>query len=374
MRTETASALTASVLATFLSVSVGSARAQEGEPEDGWKTDLSSYIVHPDSTIRIGPPDGVPPIDDTKFVSPSEAEDWLGDREPVAVVSLGGITRAYPVQILMYHDIVNDWIGDRPVLVSFCILCGSSMAFDRRLDGQVLEFSYAGRLYNSNLVMYDRQTETWWGQAVGEGLVGEYAGVRLDVIPAPVMSFAAFRETWPDGEVLSRDTGYEKPYGKGRLLEYETDPNPIARIFRRETDKRLSAKERVLVIEDEDDIVAIPYEALAERPVIETEVSGRDYVVFWGPGTASIYSERTADGRDVGAAVAYVPELAGRRLTFEPAGPNRFRDEQTGSIWTLSGVATDGPLSGKSLEPAEAAVHFWFVWAAYRPETRVVSR
>lgn len=373
MRTELASSYLALTVAGLVVLFAGPVSAQQLE-DDGWKTDFTNNVVPPDSTIRIGPRDRVPALDHPRFVSPTEAQDWLDDREPVAVVSLEGVTRAYPIQILMYHDIVNDRIGDRPILVSFCILCSSAVAFDRRVDGEVLQFAFAGRLYNSNLVMYDRQTETWWGQAVGEGLVGAHAGERLDMIPAPVMSFGEFRETWPEGVVLSRDTGYDRPYGEGRMVEYESDPNPIARIFRGETDRRLSAKERVLVIEREDDVVAVPYDALAQRPVIETEVSGRDYVVFWGPGTASIYSEKTADGRDVGAAVAYLPELNGRRLSFESEGPNRFKDEQTGSTWTLSGVAIDGPLAGSSLEPAEAAVHFWFVWAAYRPQTRVVTR
>ncbi|MDP2578231.1 MAG: DUF3179 domain-containing protein [Gemmatimonadota bacterium] len=367
--------LTLFVLTGLLATPPAQAAAQENyDDEPAWRTDLSKYIVHPDSLADAGRRDRVPSINDPKFVSSEEAAEWLGDREPVAVLTLGGEMRAYPVQILLYHDVVNDWIGDTPVLVSFCILCGSSIAFDRRFDGRVLEFGYAGLLNNSNLVMYDKQTETWWGQIVGEGLVGDYAGERLDMIAAPVMSFKDFKASAPDGRVLSRDTGFDKPYGEGRLVEYDGNPNPIKRVFWKDVDVRLSAKERVMVIESGDDIVAVPYEALGERRLITTDVGGTEFVVFWGPGTASIYSEVTADGHDVGAAVAYYTEIDGRRLRFKPAGEGRFEDRETGSVWTLAGDAIEGPLAGRSLRPAEAAVHFWFVWAAYRPETRVVQR
>ncbi len=366
------------VLLGFLVLAPSWAAAQEAaaEPEEPeWKTDLSNYIVHPDSLVDIGRRDRVPSIDDPKFVSIEEANEWLGDREPVAVVALGDESRAYPVQILLHHDVVNDWIDGRPIVVSFCILCGSSIAYDRRVDGQVLDFGFAGFLNNSNLVMYDKQTETWWGQIIGTGLVGKHAGHRLEMLATPVMSFRDFKASSPDGVVLSRDTGYDRPYGKGRMTEYEDDPNPIARVFQKDVDIRLSAKQRVMAIENGDDVVAVPFEALGERRVIAPEVGGEEFVIFWGPGTASIYSEVTADGRDVGAAVTYYPEVDGRKLRFKAVGDGLFEDRETNSTWTLAGDAVDGPLAGKSLKPMErAAVHFWFVWAAYVPETRVVRK
>ncbi len=265
-------------------------------------------------------------------------------------------------------------VGGEPIVVTFCPLCGSALAFDRRLDGRTLEFSYVGALHNSNLLMYDRETETFWAQAIGEGLVGEYAGVSLKFVSAPVMSFKEFKDNEPDGRVLSKETGYDLPYGRNRMSDYDTS-GPIGRIFRWDVDQRLSAKERVMVIEHGDDIVAVPYTALSERKVITTDVGGQETIILWGPGTASVYSETMADGRDVGAAVAYSPIVDGRRLRFRPTDVDgRFRDRETGSIWTLGGKAIEGPLAGSTLDGAVHGVHFWFVWAAYRPETRVVRR
>ncbi len=346
----------------------------EWREAQGWRTDWSNYIVHPDSLTLLGDRKSIPSLDNPKFETIESAGRWLNDREPVAVVSIRGDVRAYPVQIMMSHDIANDVVGGQPIVVTFCILCGSSMAFDRRFDGQVLEFSFAGAVHNANLVIYDHQTETLWGQVVGQGLIGKYAGERLKFVPAPVMSFKEFKENEPDGRVLSRDTGFDRDYGKGRMTDYDTAP-PIARVFRWNVDQRLEAKERVMVIENGDDIVAVPYSALSERKVITTDVGGEEYVVLWGPGTASIYAERTADGIDVGAAIAYSPVVDGRRLRFRTTDEDgRFQDRETRTTWTLAGNAIDGPLAGKSLTPAVHGVHFWFVWAAYRPETRVVRR
>ncbi len=339
-----------------------------------WKTDFDNYILHPDSIYTYADADPVPSLEEPAFETVAQAGRWLNDREPIAMVSINGETKAYPIQIMMHHDVANDVVGGTPVAVTFCILCGSAMAYDRRLDGQVLDFGAAGALNNSNLVIYDRQSQTWWGQIIGTGLVGKYAGKKLTPIPAPVMSFRDYRVNYPDGLVLSRETGFDRDYGKGRMTEYESQ-GPIGRVFTKDVDVRLPVKERVMVLEDGEDIVAIPYTALGERKVITTEVGEKEFVVFWGPGTSSIYAERTADGRDVGAAVAYLPEVDGRHLRFrstEQAGI--FMDRETGSMWTLAGKAVDGPLEGASLRPAEQGVHFWFVWAAYRPQTRVVQR
>ncbi len=124
----------------------------------------------------------------------AEAARWLGAREPVAVVTVGDEARAYPLEILIWHEIVNDIIADQPVAVTYCPLCNTALAFERRMDGAVLDFGTTGRLRYADLVMYDRQTESWWQQATGEGIVG-YAGRRLRFIPAPVMSWRDFCAT-----------------------------------------------------------------------------------------------------------------------------------------------------------------------------------
>ena len=338
-----------------------------------WTTDFASFTVPPDSLVRFGPRDAIPALHDPAFVSIREAGRWLDSREPVVVVRVGEDVRAYPVQILLMHDVVNDVVGGTPVAVTFCVLCGSALAFDRRFEGAVLDFGVAGVIHNSNVVLYDRQTETFWAQAIGTGIVGRHTGKRLDILYAPTLPFGEFEEEFPGGRVLSRETGHDREYGKGRLLNYERR-GPLERFFRGEADVRLPAMERVLVVESGEDVVAFPFSALADRRVLETTVDGERVVAFWAPGTVSIYADRTADGRDVGAAVAFSARLGDEVLRFRPEGEDRFRDRSTDTVWSLSGLGLDGPLAGRRLRQVDAGVHFWFVWAAYRPGTRVIER
>ena len=178
-------------------------------------TDFTIHSVDYDEIISGGPPpDGIPAIDDPVFESVNEADEWLGEDWPVMLFELNGDARAYPLAILIHHEIVNDVVGDRPVAVTFCPLCNATIAFDRTLpDGILLDFGTTGNLRNSDLVMYDRQTKSWWQQFTGEAIVGELTGTRLEFLPSQIVAWSDFKASHPDGKVLSRETGYNRPYG-----------------------------------------------------------------------------------------------------------------------------------------------------------------
>ncbi|MDX1430352.1 MAG: DUF3179 domain-containing (seleno)protein, partial [Rhodothermales bacterium] len=149
----------------------------QGALRGAWKTDWDKRSVNLDEIISGGvPKDGIPPIDRPKFVSPSSASSWVGDREPVILLAIEGDARAYPLQIMTYHEIVNDEVGGEPVTVTFCPLCYSAIVFRRTLDGRVYDFGVSGMLRYSDLIMYDRQTESLWQQILGEAIVGELTG------------------------------------------------------------------------------------------------------------------------------------------------------------------------------------------------------
>jgi hypothetical protein len=297
----------------------------------------------------------------------------LDDREPVAVVTIDGHTKAYPLQVLIWHEIVNDEVGGRPVTVTFCPLCNTTLAFDRNFDGKVLDFGVTGRLRNSDMVMYDRQTETWWQQATGEGIVGEYAGEELTFIPAPVMRWADVRDQYSAVQILSKDTGVNRPYGDNPYKRYDSRRGPIGSFFSARLDKKLTAMERVVALQGEGQALAFPFSRLEDKRVAQESWLGDPIVVFWAPGTASaLDASSIADGRDVGSSAVFEATVGGRVLTFEAAGEDgRFRDRQTGSVWNLSGQAVRGELAGTRLEAVAHGNHFWFAWAAFRPETRV---
>jgi hypothetical protein len=328
-------------------------------------------LVNVDEIVSGGPPpDGIPAIDDPKFIPIGEVTT-LEDQEPVVAFELDGDARAYPLEVLMWHEIVNDTVAGVPVAVTYCPLCNTAVVFDRRLGDRVLDFGTSGKLYNSALVMYDRQTESLWAHFTAQSLAGVLSGQELDTYPAQIVSWASWRDAHPDGRVLSRDTGYARDYGTNPYLGYDdVDEQPF--LFRGEVDGRLAAMERIVAIGRGDDPVAVRLDPLDDAGVIDVNIGGEPVTVWHLPGTASALDQvDTAAGRDVGATGVFRPIIDGRRLAFTRDG-DRFVDEETGSRWDIFGTATDGPLAGAQLEPVEHVDTFWFAWAAYQPDTRIV--
>jgi thiol-disulfide isomerase/thioredoxin len=337
-----------------------------------FSTDFGKHSV-PYSEILSGGPlkDGIPAIDEPKFVSVQEADGWLDPQEPVILVQVGEEVRAYAVQILMFHEIVNDIVGEVPVVVTYCPLCNTGIAFERTVDGQVLDFGTTGRLRYSNLVMYDRQTESWWQQATGQAIAGELTLQELTLVPASLISWADFKKAHPGGKVLSRDTGFSKPYGINPYAGYDNVDRQPFLFVGPETPSVLPQMARVLTVDLNQEAVAYPYDVLQKVRVVNDRVGGVPIVVLWTPGTASALDTGTvAGGDDIGSATTFSRELDGETLTFVLDG-DRIVDEQTDSEWNLLGHAVSGPKEGKQLEPVVSVNHFWFSWTAFRPETRV---
>ncbi len=317
------------------------------------------------------PPDGIPPIDEPVHLG-QDSIDWLDEREAVIVVSAGGETRIYPVQVLIWHEIVNDELGGRPVTVTYCPLCNSAVVFDREIDGDVLDFGTSGYLYQSSLVMYDRQTESLWTHFDGRAVVGTRIGDELDLLPATTMSWADARAAFPNATVLGRDVVDPKPYGQNRYAGYDQSERPLSGWFtNREVSEDLPLMGRVVGVR-RGDPVAIPLDLLRPARVLMVD-DGRPLVVFWQPGTNSpLQDDEIAGGDDIGSTGVYVPQHEGSTLTFV-ATADAIVDEQTGSSWTAAGVAVDGPLVGSRLEPVEHLDTFWFAWATFEPATQVVT-
>lgn len=340
-----------------------------------WKTDFSRHSVPLDEFRSGGPPrDGIPPIDEPRPVPIAAAEEWLEAREPVLVVEVGERARAYPVQILVWHEIVNDRLGGRAIAVTYCPLCNSSLVFDRQVDGVgLLRFGTTGNLRHSDLVMWDDRTESWWQQLTAEAVVGELTGTRLEVLPSQTLSWDDFKARHPDGDVLSRDTGHDRQYGANPYEGYD-DPGTEPFLLEQEADRRLPAKERVVAVRKRDGAVVVPFSRLARDPVAEIDVDGVPVVVLYKRGVLSpLDNAAIARSRDVGTAGTFDRRLKGRALSFEPVDNGRFRDRQTGSTWDVTGRAVAGPLSGRRLRPVVSDQQFWFAVAAFLPDARIVG-
>jgi hypothetical protein len=341
---------------------------------EGWKTDFARHSVPLGEFISGGPPrDGIPPIDEPKPVPIAAAEEWLDEREPVLAVELGGQARAYPVQILVWHEIVNDRLGGRAIAVTYCPLCNSSLVFDREVDGVgLLRFGTTGNLRHSDLVMWDDRTESWWQQLTAEAVVGELTGRRLEVLPSQTLSWADFKARHPDGDVLSRDTGHDREYGANPYEGYD-EPGSQPFLLEGAADRRLPPKERVVAIRDGESAVVVPFSRLAREPVADVDAGSVPVVVFYKRGVVSpLDAAAISRSRDVGTAGTFDRRLDGRTMSFEPAGEGRFRDRETGSTWDVTGRAIEGSLAGRRLRPVVSDQQFWFALAAFLPDARIV--
>ncbi len=357
------------VAATLLTTGPGGLR-----PAAAWlRTDTSKALVPLEEIISGGPPpDGIPAIDRPVFVAPAEADRWLRPKEPVLGLEIQGDARAYPLQILIWHEIVNDTVGGKPVAVTYCPLCNSGLVFERVVDGVTLDFGTSGKLYKSDLVMYDRQTHSLWAQMEGRAIVGERAGTRLKLVPANTLAYEEWKAIYPQGKVLSRDTGHARPYGINPYEAYDR-PDAAPFLFFDRPDPRRPPKERVVGVQLGGQARAYPWPLLEQRGVVHDTLGGQPVVVFFRPGTLSALDDRRiADSRAIGATAVFSPLVDGRTLTFE-ATPEGFRDRETGSLWNLLGQAVAGRLTGKRLQPIPHVDAFWFAWAAFHPGTSLAG-
>ncbi len=334
-------------------------------------TDFTDSSVDHSEIMSGGPPkDGIPAIDDPEFVDIAAAGEWLQNKEPVIVLEIGGIAKAYPLSILMWHEIVNDEIGDTGVSVTFCPLCNASIVFDRDLNGVRYDFGTTGRLRLSDMVMYDRQTESWWQQFTGEGIIGKMNGEKLKQIPSNIVAFESFKKQYPEGRVLSRKTGYQRTYGRNPYAGYD-DINSSPFLYRGKTDKRLRPMERVLSLRANDKTILFDLTSLRDKPVVNSEFEGTSFVVlaFENMNSALDKAEISAS-RLIPSAAVYSAVLGEKKLTFK-LNDGVVTDVETGSEWNIFGIAEKGELAGNQLQQLDQGVHFAFAWLAFDPEAQI---
>jgi len=244
------------------------------EEDSGIQTlsDGTKYLVHPSKIRGGGPPkDGIPSIDNPKFVTVEQAT-WIKDNELVLALSYKGVERVYPLQILVWHEIVNDVVAGDPLLITYCPLCGSGIAFDRTFDGKAVEFGTSGKLYNSNLVMYDRATDTYWVQIGGLAILGELTGQKLTPISIDTVVWRDWKVSHPNAQVLSQETGYIRAYGIDPYGSYYEDSFLLFPV--ENSDDRVHAKTVVFGIEVNGVYKAYMEDTLIQTPIIDDEVNG----------------------------------------------------------------------------------------------------
>ena len=339
-------------------------------------TDFPPALVNTDLIISGGPPpDGIPALDRPVFLPVLDNLQLLDPAEAVVALEINGDARAYPVRVLIWHEIVNDVVGGVPVSVTYCPLCNSAATYVREINGVETSFGTSGFLFLSAMVMYDRATETLWTHFDGRAVVGLLTGWELEAIASPLLSWEDFRSAYPDGLVLDQSaTGYSRAYGRNPYEGYD-DPDTRPFLFRGPVDDRAVAKERIVGVTLGDETKAYTLNVVSggDAKATNDDVGGESVAIFWKAGQASALEDADiADGRDVGSVGVFLSRVDGRTLTFTAQG-GRFKDDQTGSIWLITGEAVEGPLSGTILERIPHLDTFWFAWATYRPETVLVT-
>jgi hypothetical protein len=357
--------------------------ATTGLPEGPSALDGMGHPDFPEPLVDTGrifpggpPPDGIPPIDDPQFVGVDAADVYLTDAEPVVVLEIDGDARAYPAQILIWHEIVNDVVGGVPVAITYCPLCNSAVTYGRTVRGEVTTFGTSGMLFNSALVMYDRATESLWTHFDGRAVVGLLTGELLEPLGSPLLAWGDFKASYPDGRVLDRDnTGHSRDYGRNPYAGYD-NPDGVPFLFRGDADDRARELQRVVGVTVGEESAAFTLEAIASEAgvaVTTASIGDRDLAIFWKAGQASALEVGSVDGgRDVGSVGVFVPEVDGEALTFAVV-EGEITDDQTGSTWTVTGIAVEGPSAGESLERIPHLDTFWFAWSTYRPGTALIE-
>jgi len=292
-------------------VSTGQAQETRWQAE-GWRTDFSQSSVIFAEILSGGPPkDGIPPIDNPKFESVSSIAN-LSDLEPVIGLTINGDARAYPLRVMTWHEIVNDTVGDTPVTVTYCPLCNAAIVFDARVDGEALSFGTTGKLRNSDLIMYDRKTESWWQQFIGESIVGHYMGKKLKLVPARLESWQEFRTRHPQGKVLVPNNPNLRSYGRNPYVNYDLAARPF--LYNGSMPEGISPMARVVVVRQKSgEPIVVALELL--RQSTKLKIGG--FQMAWKSGqNSALHTSTISEGRDVGT-VSVTRNLDGADVAYD---------------------------------------------------------
>lgn len=317
------------------------------------ETNGLKHVIPLDKIKGGGPPkDGIPSIDNPKFAEVQDSQ-FVSDYDVVIGLEINGDARAYPLFILVWHEIVNDNVGGVPVAVTYCPLCYTNQVFERVINGAEVEFGTSGKLYNSNLLMYDRLTDSYWSQGLGYAVTGDLTGTILKTIPFDVITWGDWKKLHPDTLVLTTDTGHLRSYATDPYGDYYTDPRIIFPVDN--LDERMHSKEVILGFFEDGIYKAYKQNDVETFTVINDDVGNTSLMLV------SLFPQNSR---------AFDRNLDGQILEFEFVD-GKILDTSTKSEWNYDGFAISGPLEGNQLSRMQMSPGFWFAWTAFHPETEV---
>ena len=334
---------------------------------EGWPTNTSRRLIPLDQLDNSGlPKDGMPAVDMPVFVDVSDASEWMYPNEPVISVIIEGTARAYPLNILLWHGVINDVVNEMPIAVTFCPLTYSSAVYEGQIEGRKIRFGVSGMLRNSNMILYDRLTHSMWQQLTGRAVIGDLAGEEVNVLISQVIPFNKFAVSYPDGKVMSRNTGFERDYGTNPYVGYDNISN-LPNKFTGVVDASLCPMEKVVSVYVDGKTKAYPYYFTHLRGVVNDIVGKTGVVIFHEDKMVSpLDCKQIKNSRHIGATGAFLRQIDEYELTFSYDG-EYFVDDQTRSLWDITGLAVKGKLAGKRLVPVRHLNSFAFAWLVFNP-------
>ncbi len=366
----------------FLFLSFNTIQAQLQNPrntEYQWKTDTTLRNVELSEIILLMTRGGFPAIDYPKFIGKESGMTAFFKHEPVIAVVVNNEAKAYPLNMLTMHEMTNDSLGGLAILPTYCPLCNSSIVYNRTLKHNDktynLDFEVSGMLRHSDMIMADKQTETWWQQLSGKGIVGELYEAELEIIPSMVISVEEFFTRYPKGKILSPNTGTssEDDYGTNPYVGYDNPENTPYKSFYKSDDinDRLPPMERIISVGENELYKIYPFSKLMEEGVINDNFNNNRFVLFYKSETVSILDQaEIAASKNIGSATVFYAELGGNFLNFE-IKDNQIIDKNTKSTWDITGLCIKGKLKGKTLRPMIHGNHFAFAWLSFHPDSMI---
>jgi len=317
------------------------------------ETGGTKHLIPLDKIRGGGPPkDGIPSIDNPKFAQASSAQ-FVSDSDVVIGLEINGHAKAYPLFILVWHEIVNDEVGGVPVSITYCPLCYTSQVFERIIEEKEVEFGVSGKLYNSNLLMYDRFTDSYWSQSLGMAVKGELTGIQLKTIPFDLITWGDWKKIHPDSLVLTTDTGHLRAYGVDPYGSYYSEPRIMFPVENK--DDRLHAKEFIIGFFNDGVYKAYKQSDIESNKIINDKI---------GDTPILLVSKFDQNSR------AFARTVNNQVLDFEYL-EDKIIDTKTKSEWNYDGLSISGSYEGKQLKRMSIHPGFWFEWVAFHPETFV---
>ncbi|WP_411894242.1 DUF3179 domain-containing protein [Winogradskyella sp. A2] len=326
--------------------------------DDNDPSPTDSWLI-PVGDVKDGGPgkDGIPSIENPMFNLASETT--MDDDEIVVGIKIGNTIRAYPHFILDYHEIVNDIIDTENISISYCPLTGTAFAWESAIEGNIeSHFGVSGLLYNSNLILYDRETDSYWSQMRLQCVNGDLIGDFPEIFPVIETNWNTWKNMYPNSEVLNTQTGFDKPYGNYPYGDYRTDqdlflfvPSPL--------NPALPNKERVFTIIDDDKAKVYKFSNFINGNVIIDNFNGKDYLVI---GNENIINAFEVNG--------IFNQL---EYTFSFVNSDVFFTDNEGNGWSIFGEVISGPRLGQTLNSPTSVTSMWFATAAFYPNPQIYS-